>query len=230
MKYECNIEDIIKRTLSVKSIRINKPEMVSFNSGQFFKVFSDSEYRYLSVSCSHLRKYMEFTKRITESNFSKWLNSLETGDKIFIEGPFGKFCLDSQDNKIAFIAGGIGITPIFSMLETAVLEKDKGDFILFYGNKSKNDIPFYNEINDFTDRINLRVIFFIEEVKHNEEDNFFQKGLINCKQIQKFLPDISERTFFVCGPPKMVENILQEAKNLNFKKLKIEKITGYKGE
>ncbi|MCM8789257.1 MAG: FAD-dependent oxidoreductase, partial [Candidatus Omnitrophica bacterium] len=213
MKWTSKVVSIITRTDSVKSIRIDKPQDVYFKPGQFFKVFSNKEFRYLSASCSPAQEYLEFTKRITQSEFSMWLNGLKIGDKISIEGPYGRFVLGSEEKKIVFIAGGIGITPIFSMLEDAYINGDERDYALFYGNKRSKDIPFYKELSAFSTSISLKIFFFVEE-NNGLIKNLYHRGPLNFKKILTDLPDINERTILICGPTKMVEMMLQEADNL----------------
>ncbi|MGB9642670.1 MAG: ferredoxin--NADP reductase [Candidatus Ratteibacteria bacterium] len=223
MQVETKVSGSIVRTNSVISVRVAKPDNFGFLPGQFFKVYAKDGFRYLSASCSPQRNYLEFTKKITQSEFSTWFKSLKEGDTIVIDGPYGKFTLDPDDKKVLFIAGGIGITPIFSMLENAVILKDNRDYALFYGNKNANDIPFYNELQEFASRINLKIFMFLEEEKQN-----CYYGYIEIRKIQELVPDASNRTVFICGPTAMVEKLYSEAKEFKpAEKIKIEKLIGY---
>ncbi|MCM8814711.1 MAG: FAD-dependent oxidoreductase [Candidatus Omnitrophica bacterium] len=230
MKWISRVACTINRTDSVKSVRTVKPQNFYFKPGQFFKVFSGEKFRYLSASCSPAQKYLEFTKRLTQSDFSIWFNKLKAGDDIAIEGPYGRFTLENDEQKIAFIAGGIGITPIFSMLEDACINRNKRDYILFYGNRRSDDIPFYSELCNFSSSINLKIFFFVEE-DGEEIKNLYHCGRLNFEKIKAALPDINERAILLCGPEKMVEMILQEIKNSGavYKNIKTEKILGYTG-
>ncbi len=157
------------------------------------------------------------------------MDSLKNGEDVILEGPYGKFILDNQDEKLVFIAGGIGITPVFSILEDIYLKKEKKDCVLFYGNKRMNDIPFYDELKSLTSAINLRIKYFIEEESELDE-NCFCRGILDFIQINKELKDLSDRTVLICGPDKMVEKMLLEIKGTGLKtKIKTEKIIGYKG-
>ncbi|MCM8822117.1 MAG: FAD-dependent oxidoreductase [Candidatus Omnitrophica bacterium] len=230
MKWISRVVCTINRTSSVKSIRTDKPHDVYFKPGQFFKVFSSKGFRYLSVSCSPSQKYLEFTKRVTQSDFSMWFNELKTEDEIVIEGPYGRFTLENDEQKIAFIAGGIGITPIFSMLEDARINGERRDYILFYGNKRSDDIPFYAELCDFSSLISLKIFLFIEENDGTIKD-LYHCGRLDFEKIRVVLPDINKRAILLCGPEKMVETILQEINNSGavYKNIKTEKILGYTG-
>jgi len=221
MKTCGRIIEKINRTHHSISIRTEKMD-ISFDAGQFFKVYSNDEFRCLSASCSPRRNYVEFTKKITESRFSSWLQSLKIGDKITIEGPYGRFVM-VEDEKILFIAGGIGITPIFSMIEDAFLTSSKKDFVLFYGNKSSEDIVFYNELNSFSQSLKLKLFIFTEDANQQ-----FYHGVITAERISALLPDPVERTAFVCGPTHMVESMSEQIKKYNISRnIKTEKLIGY---
>ncbi|HPP66759.1 MAG TPA: FAD-dependent oxidoreductase [bacterium] len=220
MKSYSDVIEKIHRTPNVTSVRIKKS--ISFKAGQYFRVYSNNDSRYLSASCSPLRDYLEFTKKITNSDFSSWLQALEPGQHVAIEGPYGRFTIDTED-KILFVAGGIGITPIFSLIEDAFLSSSTNDFVLLYGNKSYNDIAFYNELTYYSQRLKLGLFIFTEEKREG-----FYHGLIDVEKICGLVSDVDKRTVFVCGSPSMVELITQQiAKGNLSKKVKTEKLIGY---
>src|SRR4030042_6345006 len=103
---EAKIKEIIPRTYNVKSFRLEAGSDIDFKAGQFLEVALKPELkRYLSISNSPTETgYLEFTKKLTESDFSKTLNSLKIGDSVKIKYPFGKFTLDETRKKIAFIS------------------------------------------------------------------------------------------------------------------------------
>jgi len=106
---EARINEIIARTYNVKSFRLEVSPRNDFKAGQFLSVAlgeSPELKRYLSISSSPTEQgYIEFTKKITESQFSLTLNSLKPNDKVSIEYPFGNFVLRDTDRKIAFLSG-----------------------------------------------------------------------------------------------------------------------------
>ncbi|HOJ30966.1 MAG TPA: FAD-dependent oxidoreductase [bacterium] len=227
MRIQTSVLSNIVRTDSARSVKVIKPESFSFLPGQFFKVYANDGFRYLSASCSTRKNYLEFTKKITQSDFSAWFKSLNKDDVITIDGPYGKFVIEPDDDKILFVAGGIGITPIFSMLEEAAISNDnERDYILFYGNKTINDIIFYNELQEFTKKIQLKIFHFLEEEREDEIN--CHHGYIEIQKIQKFLPDIADRTIFICGPPTMVNKLDNDTKKFKIaKKVKVERLVGY---
>ncbi|MCX7706064.1 MAG: FAD-dependent oxidoreductase [bacterium] len=230
MKFQCTVIEIINRTQLVRSIRTTKPENFTFKAGQFVKILSNSGTKYLSISCAPSRNFLEFTKRITESDFSQRFNDLKQQDLIVFEGPFGNFVLD-DDRKIAFVAGGIGITPIYSMLDELLLKgnmENRGDFVLFYGNRTSDDIAFYNELENMSLSMNLKIFFFLDNLDTLNDDNF-RPGFLSYDKMKACLPDITERKIYISGPPKMVETITEQFKAHGIQNIKTEKIQGYSG-
>lgn len=194
---EAQVKGIIQRTYNVKSIRLEIKDRVLFEAGQFLLVTLNSNpqlERYLSISSSPTEQgYIEFTKKITQSDFSQALNNLKSGDLVKIQYPFGNFTLRPEFKKIAFLSGGIGITPIRSICKCAV---DKGldiGIILLYGNRSKEDIVFGE---DFAQMQKSNPKLKVVHVLSKRIDN---------QLIQQEIPDYLERKFYLCGPPAMVE-------------------------
>lgn len=228
MEYSCSVIETIARTLSVKSIRTEKPEGFKFKAGQFAKIKINGDSKYLSISSSPLRNYLEFTKRDTQSNFSRKFFNIKADEKVVIEGPFGNFFLQDNENKIAFIVGGIGITPVFSILEDAFLKLETRDFSLFYGNKFLDDIPFQKELSFFQSQLNLKIFYFIEDLANTPDDKQIFCGILDFNKIRICLTDINERKIYVCGPPSMVDTIISQIKIIGtIENVKTEKIFGY---
>ncbi len=204
---EAKIKEIIQRTYNVKSFRLDvKSKGPDFKAGQFLEVTLKDKpglKRYLSISSSPTEKcHLEFTKKITESEFSQALNNLKAGDAVIVKYPFGNFTLRGAP-KIAFLSGGIGITPIRS-ISKYVVDKNLGtDIILLYANRSIRDIAFREDF-DFMQKEypKLRVVHVLCEPAVGFKCT---PGLINARVIKNEIPDYSERKFYLCGPPGMVE-------------------------
>ncbi|MFC1594739.1 ferredoxin--NADP reductase, partial [Candidatus Omnitrophota bacterium] len=145
------IKEIIQRTYNVKSFRLEVPDQVDFKAGQFMSVSFDGSKelsRYLSLSNSPTEKgYLECTKKITCSDFSKKLDAAKVGDTLLIKCPLGNFTLDESCKKIAFLSGGIGITPIRSMAKYAIDKEIETDMILVFGNHAAKDIAFKEDFD-----------------------------------------------------------------------------------
>lgn len=203
---ELEIKEIIPRSYNVKSFRLRMQQEPVFEAGQFLcaKLLSERECkRYLSISSSPTEKgYIEFTKKITQSDFSKILISLKPEDRLRIEYPFGNFTLKAKEQKIAFLSGGIGITPIRSICKYAVDNNLDADLRLIYANKSIKEIIFKE---DFDRMQRLYPRLKVAHVLCEPAVGFkCVTGLINAQVVRNEIPDYESRKFYVCGPPSMV--------------------------
>ena len=169
-----------------------------------------------------------FTKKITASDFSRALDKLKAGDELFIQYPLGKFTLGPDEEKIAFLSGGIGITPIRSICKYIVDEKLNIDAVLVYSNRTVRDIIFKEDFDAMQKaHPKLRVAHVL-----CEPDPAFKciPGLINAGVIKNEIKDYLERRFYLCGPPQMVEamrRILTEELSLPRDNIVTENFQGY---
>lgn len=232
MKFETYVKEIIPRIDNVNSYRFFKPSNLDYLPGQFFFVTLKSNGKVLkkhfSFSSSPTEQdHIEFTKKLTNSEFSGALKKLGKNDWAEIEAPFGKFTFIGEFNKIALLAGGIGITPFRSICRYCTDKQLKNRITLIYGNKTEEDIVFRKEFEDMQ-RLNknLKCVFTINE------DNDSWKGLtgfINSNMIRKEISDYKNTIFFLCGPPGMVEALKGIINQLGIAadNIKAEYFTGY---
>jgi ferredoxin-NADP reductase len=233
---DTRVTEVIRRTEFVFSVRVAMPEGEAFQAGQFLGVtlFSNGTEisRYLSFSNSPTEKgYAEFTKRLTGSDFSQALARLRSGDSVRIMFPLGKFVLDEGRTKHAFLAGGIGITPIRSIWQYALDRKLKADLVLLYSNRSASEIIFrdyFEQVNK--EGKNFRVAFSLDTPGQCPLDWRGHCGYIDAAMIRKEIPDYPERVFYVCGPTPMVKKMVEILKNelsVSEENIRRENISGY---
>jgi len=229
---KCEIVEIIDQTYNVKSFRVRCDKLVSYKAGQFMTVsFDGSEdmTRYLSLSSSPTQEgFIEFTKKLTDSAFSKRLRSTKNGDSIFIKYPYGRFTFEGEHDKITFLSGGIGITPIMGIARYIRDKKLNTDAVLFYGNRTEKDIAFYDELKRIeNDCPNFRTIHIISQ---SRGAFFGRKGHIDVNVIKEETPDYADRRFYICGPPNMVSSmkgILLDELKLDNSLILTENFSGY---
>jgi len=226
------IKEVIRRNYNVKSFRLEIGGILDFKAGQFLLVkLKDDPYlkRYFSISSSPTEKdYLEFTKKITESEFSKTLDNLKVADQVVIQYPFGKFVLDESFPKIAFLSGGIGITPIRSICKYVVDKNLGSDIVLIYANRSVKDIVFKDDFDALQKSYSaLRVTHVLCETPAGF---VCRVGRIDVEVIKNEIPDYQERKFYLCGPPQMVEAmrlLLAEKLGISLEMIITENFQGY---
>ena len=225
----------IKRTESIESFRFAPAERVDFIAGQFMLVVLDEKNRenkelnkYLSFSCSPLRPYIEFSKRLSSSAFSERLKGLKPQDEVLLKAPLGACVFKEEYKKIAFLIGGIGITPVISIIEYVTDKKIASDTVLFYSNRNEDEIAFKSELDKWqAQNDKLKVYYTVTDCQPKDSSCFF--GRISKELLQEKLPDFKERTIFIFGPPRMVEAINALCVELGCDKnnIKTESFIGY---
>ncbi|MEI6631141.1 MAG: FAD-dependent oxidoreductase [bacterium] len=200
--------ETIDRTPSIRSFRLMPEERIGFLPGQFLQVIFDPTQKelnkYLSFSCSPTKEYIEFTKRLSSSVFSERLRGLKSGDEVLLKAPLGSCVFKEEYKKIAFLIGGIGITPVISILEYIADKGLKNDALLFYSNRTDEDIAFRKELDLLQSLLkNIRAFYLVTECEPRDKKCLF--GRIDKELLIKEMNDYRERIFFIFGPPKMVE-------------------------
>ena len=203
----------IKRTETVKSFRFKPEQKIDFSPGQFLQVLFDEENRnnhdlnkYLSFSTAPGKDYIEVTKRISESEFSQRLLELKPGNAILMKAPMGSCIFKDEYEKIGFLIGGIGITPVISIIEYLIDKRLATDVCLLYSNKTEDDIAFKREIDTWSEHNKkIKVIYTVSTICNDEiKDKRCFLGRINKQLFMTEVPHFTERVFFIFGPPNMV--------------------------
>jgi predicted ferric reductase len=135
-------------------------------------------------------------------DFTRRIRDLRPGQKVFLDGPFGAFSVDRHPaSGYVFLAGGVGITPIMSMLTTLADRRDGRPLHLFYANRSWEDIIFREEIEALQTRLQLTVVHVLEAPS---ADWAGEQGFITRQVLDRRLPARRRGLeYFLCGPDPM---------------------------
>lgn len=157
---------------------------------------------------------LQFGVRIG-GKFTHGLQHIKPGDRVDVRGPFGGFIIDPQHHKeLVLIAGGIGITPFMSMLRHIHSTPYPYNIKLLYGVQDQHDIPFYEEIKQIAaDVPNLSVTL---AVSHGDVDalkgQHVVQGRVDGALLHEALENRpAEKTVFICGPPPMMNSLVEAA-------------------
>ena len=215
------IAEIVPETNDAKSIRFDVPEALrdtfAFQPGQHLTLRADIHgedvRRNYSLCVAPQDGQLKVTvKRIEGGIFSNWANdNLKPGDEVEVMPPHGSFTWDFRpdaSNHYAGFAGGSGITPVMSLLKTALLSEPDSRFTLFYGNRDSASVIFLEELsrlkNRFMDR--LQVHHFLAE---EAEDIDLFNGMLDRTKCDLILGSLVEpeeiAAFFICGPGPMMD-------------------------
>jgi glycine betaine catabolism B len=161
---------------------------------------------------------------------SNWLNdNLKAGDQLRIKGPFGRFsCAKHNDGKILMIAAGSGIVPIMSMLRWLTDTDARVNLHVLLSFRTPDDIIYRDELKLIAARhnnIKIDITLTTDAIVRYQWRGL--TGHINEKMIAGLIPDIAERTVYLCGPEAFMtackKNLL--GLNINPEKLFFERFT-----
>lgn len=139
-------------------------------------------------------------------DFTGRVRDMTPGQRVYLDGPYGAFSIDRHPAPgYVFIAGGVGITPIMSMLRTLAEREDHRPLHLFYANKQWEDVTFREEIQDLQTRLRLTVTHVLEAPSEGWTG---ESGFVTREVLDRRLPaDRRSSEYFVCGPDPMREAV-----------------------
>ena len=179
-------EGVFRLALAPKS-----GEPIRYCPGQFMILTAPSGIkRAYSISSSPSMELLEFAIKNVEGAFTSQIPSMEKGTKLQVDGPFGP-CphIPSSDN--VFIAGGVGITPMLSILRSLDGEKVHAPIFLFYSARSEKGLLFFDELKELESRNpNLRCIFTLTREPPPGWEH--EKGRIDAEMLKKHLGNLEK--------------------------------------
>ncbi len=216
----------------MKSFRFRRPDGFVYKAGQYITVALNANGKKMSkafsLSSSPTEKdHIEFTKKLTGHEFSNMLDYMETGDVADIKGPFGKMTFEGEYEKIALLSGGIGITPMISICKCCTDMKLSTDIMLICSDKTEQDMIFVEELEEMKVK-NPGLKVFNTLTRASEEWTGCRERICENLLLRE-VPDYAERVFYVCGPPPMVDSMMEMLHNIQISDSKINKesLIGY---
>jgi ferredoxin-NADP reductase/Na+-translocating ferredoxin:NAD+ oxidoreductase RnfD subunit len=186
-----------------------------FTPGQYLewtlghnKVDNRGNRRYFTLASSPTEKDVRLGVKFypEASSFKRALIKMKPGDSIIASQLSGDFVLPgNKKKKLAFIAGGIGITPFRSMIKYLIDKNEKRDIVQFYSNKTAGEINYADVFNAAYDKLGIKTVYTLTDINQIPEDWNGYQGKLNPDIIVREVPDYKERMFFISGPRTMVE-------------------------
>jgi ferredoxin-NADP reductase len=141
----------------------------------------------------------------------------------------GAFTFEGEHPKVAFLSGGIGITPLRSICKNATDRQLASDIVLLYSSRTPEYLIFRRDFDEMA-RVNrnLKVIYTLTECKEPIEG--CRGGTIDDRMVVREIPDYAQRVFYICGPPGMVDamrSMLLKKLSLPTDKVVTEDFVGY---
>lgn len=220
------VAKIFEETPLVKTFRLTDPAggKLPFNylPGQFVTVTVAPKglpvkRSYTIASSPTKRDYCEITVKHEErGTVSHYLNTqVHEGELLQLTGPSGKFTFTGEEaGNIVLIAGGVGVTPLMSVIRYLTDRSWKGEIYFLFACLSAESIIFREEIEYLAKRYpNLRVTIVLEEPGDTSRNGFLT-GRVTRKILSESVPEISSRRVQICGPPPMIDAVKQMLREL----------------
>lgn len=174
------------------------------------KELSEEEHHFTISSDPNDRTFISTTIKAL-GDYTATIGKTKKGDKAVIHGPFGRFSypLYPQETKLFFIAGGIGITPVISMLRYLRSNNFDREAVLLYGNKTEESIVFRDELEELAAQSHskVKIVHVLEDPKTGWKG---ESGYINTDLIKKYsFTDANGVGYYIVGPGPLRESALQ---------------------
>jgi ferredoxin-NADP reductase len=232
---------IRKEEVAVKTYAFHweKPEGFEYKAGQYvdwtlLNPTDKDEWsakHSFTIASAPFEKELIFTTRMRDSAFKHDLDALRPGDKISMEGPNGDFVLHEDASIPAvFLTGGIGSTPVRSILLQAGHDQLKHQITVFYSNRTPQDAAFMDLFMSLSKlNPNFLIVPTVTEINKIGPDWKGEIGTINVTMLEKHLEDIKSPIYYLDGPPEMVKGMLQVISDagIDFDKVRTEDFEGY---
>ncbi|HEV2339763.1 MAG TPA: FAD-dependent oxidoreductase [Patescibacteria group bacterium] len=214
-KFFLSLKEKIQLAPDMADFVFPKAQNFSFTPGQYMEwtlAHSHTDFRgnrrYFTLASSPTEETIRIGVRFNEpsSSFKKALNALNTKKQIIATQLSGEFVLPKNTNqKLAFLAGGIGITPYRSMIKYLLDKNQKRDIVLFYAAKDQKEFAYVDIFNYAQKLLGINTVYAITDTQNIPKNWKGQSGRITPEMIKNKIPDYKERLFYLSGPQQMVK-------------------------
>jgi 3-phenylpropionate/trans-cinnamate dioxygenase ferredoxin reductase subunit len=184
----------------------------AFAPGQFAwlrlqRTITAEEHPFTIASSAHLHT-TEFTIR-HNGDFTRALRSLPPGSPVWVDGPHGAFTNDiGECGGFVLIAGGVGITPMMSMLRTAADRGDKRPYRMITVAGTPEDLLFREELGFLRATLDLEVTEVLRRPRDGWDGHTGDLGVSLLAMVMRTVDDPADLDYFICGPPGLVTDAL----------------------
>ena len=182
-----------------------------FEPGQFAWVMVGRSPLALTQHPFSFSSSAEETERVAmtikaRGDFTRTIAAVQPGTRAYLDGPHGVFSPDRFEGPgFVLVGGGVGITPLISVIRTMADRDDPRPCILFYANRDWDSVTFREELDELSKRMRLTVVHALEKPHHGYQG---ETGYLSEEMLRRHLPRRFERMqYFVCGPGPMMDAV-----------------------
>jgi len=228
-KFILQLKDSKKLASGIYEFIFKKNSSFAFAPGQYMewtlshkKSDTRGNRRFFTLASSPTEDTIRLGIRLYEkpSSFKSSLIKMIHGEKIVAGGLAGDFILPKKkDEKLVFVAGGIGITPFRSMLKYLLDTNEKRDIVLLSINKIAEDIVYRDIFEEAEKKIGLKILYIL-----TEQSPTGWKGLVghlSPEMVREHIADFKDRTFYISGSHIVVTSTKSVLNKIGIKKNRI---------
>jgi len=146
-------------------------------------------------------------------DFTSAIDKVPVGQRVYLDGPYGAFTIGNPADMHVLIAGGVGVTPMMSMIRTLADRSDTRPVILLYGSRDWESITFREELEALKARLNLTVVHVLANPSAGWTG---EQGFITADVFKRHLPPpYADHEYFICGPDVMMDAIEKALGEMN---------------
>jgi 3-ketosteroid 9alpha-monooxygenase subunit B len=214
---ELCVSRVIDETHDARSFEFEIPDGLAgrfaYEPGQFlsFKIPFEGHVltrSYSLASSPHTdRKHKVTVKRVDDGRISNWMNDhIDVGSRLMVVPPAGLFLLNASDRKIALFGGGSGITPVISIIKSALATSER-TLKLVYANRDERSIIFREELDELSRAHPNRF-----EIVHSLDD---RDGFLDREAVKKQVGGDRDSDFYLCGPGPFMATVEEALRELH---------------
>ncbi len=185
--------------------------------------------RPLSLAGAPDRDHLEFATRAGTSAFKQAVLALRPGDLVKVSRPMGGLTYDPSRAAV-FVVGGIGITPVRSLLLAAGTSTAQAPIRLLFSNHSAEEIPFADELADlYSRREDLSITWVLTSPSALALPGPVRGGHVTEELLHKQAAELPDAMFYVTGPATMVSDVHAMLRNIGVARGRIRSVAqGYR--
>ncbi|MEJ3654208.1 ferredoxin reductase family protein [Actinomycetes bacterium KLBMP 9759] len=206
------VSTLVLAPKAVGTGRHSDSEAWTFAPGQFAwlrldRTITAEEHPFTIASSPHIDR-TEFTVR-HDGDFTRTLRSLPPGSPVWVDGPHGAFTSDiGRCGGFVLIAGGVGITPMMSMLRAAADRGDRRPYRMIVVARSPEDLLFREELGFLRQSMDLAVTEVLRRPADGWDGHTGDLGVSLLSLVLSSVAHPDDLDYFICGAPRLVEDAL----------------------
>lgn len=221
------------------SFHFEKPDGFVYKAGQFadytlvnpLETDEEGNTRGFSLASSPFESTLMATTRLRDTAFKRVLRDLPIGAELEMDAPYGSFTLHNSTKRPAvFLTGGVGATPVRSIVLQSTHDKTGHTILVFYSNKRPEDATFMDEFFAAAEaNENFTFVATMTELQDSDIEWEGETGFIDTDMIVRYVDDLIAPIYYLCGPPGMVTAMRTVLNNAGIDEddIRSEEFTGY---